>query len=212
MIGVVDLGLGNIGSVRNMLARSGHDVVVGSTADELASSDRLILPGVGAFDRAAEPLDDSGLRRHLDERVLVDQVPVLGICLGMQLLARSSEEGELPGLSWLPADVRRIEVPNDSDLRVPHMGWNTLELLRSSPIVERAPTRFYFVHSYAMHCDDADDVVATTQHGGRVVAAVQRANVFGVQFHPEKSHRFGMELLHRFASADVAMLRGERAC
>jgi glutamine amidotransferase len=212
MIGIVDLGVGNLGSVRNMFERLGHQVVASSDVTVLREVERLVLPGVGSFDRAAAVLNGSLMGEFLTERVLGNGVPILGICLGMQLLGRSSEEGDLKGLGWLPATVRRIRVPEDSELKVPHMGWNTVELRRPSPLLSGGGERFYFVHSYSMCCEDPDDVIATTHHGEEIVAAVGRGNVFGVQFHPEKSHRFGMALLNRFAAADPDLLWSAAPC
>lgn len=212
MIGIVDLGCGNLASIANMYDRLGHKVVVGAAPDTLAGADRLILPGVGSFDRAARALATSSIRDYLNERVLNDGVLLLGICLGMQLLGRSSEEGDLPGLGFLPAEARRVRVPEESNLRIPHMGWNTLELRRTSLLFDGSAARYFFVHSYAMVCDDRSHVLATTNHGTEIVAAVQHRNILGVQFHPEKSHRFGMELLNRFATADAEPLQDSPTC
>lgn len=202
MMAVVDYGVGNLGSIANMLRKAEVEHVVSADPSELARADRLVLPGVGAFDRAMEALDERGLHAVLDDLVLEREVPVLGICLGMQLLARSSEEGERRGLAWLDADVRRIVVPSDSGLKVPHMGWNTIRATKRCALLPESPPvpRFYFVHSFHMVCDHSEDVAATANHGSDLTAAVARGNVYGVQFHPEKSHRYGLELFSRFAT------------
>lgn len=172
----------------------------------LAPGDRLILPGVGAFDHGMDAIHRTGFTSFIRSAV-ADGYPLLGICLGMQLLARGSEEGTKEGLGLIAADVRRI-APTDRTLRVPHMGWNVVRPVRDDLLLpmDGDEQRFYFVHGYHMVCDDAANVTATTPYGGDMVSAVARRNIFGVQFHPEKSHRFGKNLLERFAmigSADA---------
>lgn len=165
----------------------------------LRSSDRLILPGVGAFDSGVNAINQSGVADFVRSAV-ADGHAVLGICLGMQLLGRGSEEGSSQGLGLIAANVRRI-APGEPNLRVPHMGWNIVLPTRDNALLpSEGEQRFYFVHSYQMVCDEAEDVIATTSYGGEIVSAVQRGNVWGVQFHPEKSHRFGKALLERFAA------------
>ena len=203
MIAVLDGGLGNIGSVANMLRKLGAAHLVTADPTVVATADGIILPGVGSFDRGSRALTDSGLREALHERVRIDGVPFLGICLGMQLLGRGSDEGVLPGLGWLDADVRRL-TPGDPALPVPHMGWNQVEPTAGIDLVPAAPRpRYYFVHSFRMVCDDPADVAATTTYGEAFTAAVQRGNIVGVQFHPEKSHAFGMALLERWVARSV---------
>jgi glutamine amidotransferase len=165
----------------------------------LGSGDRLILPGVGAFDHGMDAIRRSGFTGFIRSAV-ADGYPLLGICLGMQILARGSEEGAHEGLGLIAADVCRI-APDDRALRVPHMGWNIVRPVRDNLLlpVDGDEQRFYFVHGYHMVCDDAADVTATTPYGGDIVSAVARRNIWGVQFHPEKSHRFGKNLLERFA-------------
>lgn len=203
MIGIVDLSIGNFRSIEKMLAMLGEESLVSSDASELSEADRLILPGVGSFDRAASRLWSSGIADVLEERVIRQRVPVLGICLGMQLLARQSEEGRLPGLGWIDADVVRLEMPDRSRLPIPHMGWNLVDACRPTPLLSSGDAeRFYFVHSFRMECDRADLVVGETTYGRSFASAVQQDNVMGVQFHPEKSHRYGLALLSRFCSRD----------
>jgi len=202
MITIVDYGLGNLGSIANMLRKIG--VVSESTSDpaRIATAEKLILPGVGAFDNGMENLARLGLIEPLNQRVLRDKVPVLGICLGAQLLTRRSEEGKLPGLGWIEADtIRFFSRQPGAGLKVPHMGWNDLSLKKSSPLfADGSEQRFYFVHSFHFSCDQAEDPLAAATYGYEFTAAFSRGNVFGVQFHPEKSHKFGMEFLRRFAA------------
>ncbi len=205
MIAIVDYGLGNLASVRNMLRKAGHDAMVTSDPAPIRAASRLILPGVGAFDHGMRNLADRGLIPVLKDAVLDRGVPMLGICLGMQLLSRGSEEGVLPGLGWLPADTVKFQFPAGArDLRVPHMGWNTVtphgDTFLSRPFGEDA--RFYFVHSYHVRCEDPRDVALSAPYGFDVVAAVVRGNIAGTQFHPEKSHKFGLALLRAFTEWD----------
>lgn len=166
---------------------------------ELVPGDRLILPGVGAFDHGLDAIRRLGFVDFILSAA-AEGYPLLGICLGMQLLARRSEEGSRGGLGLIAADVRRV-APDDSSLRVPHMGWNIVRPVRENPLLPLGgdEQRFYFVHGYHMVCDDPGDVLATTSYGGDLVSLVGRRNIYGAQFHPEKSHRFGMRLLERFA-------------
>lgn len=202
MIAIVDYGLGNIAAFANVYNRANIKVTVAKSSDDLKSASRLILPGVGHFDHAMELLQRSGMRDTLDRLVLGDKVPVIGICVGMQILARSSEEGALPGLGWIDADVRAFKSWEAArDLPLPHMGWNDVCPRGVDPLfngLER-DARFYFLHSYYVGCDRQDDVLATCDYGAEFSCAVRHANVYGVQFHPEKSHSFGNRLLKNFA-------------
>jgi len=201
MITIVDIGTGNLGSILNMLRRIKASAKVTSSIADIESADKLILPGVGAFDNAMKNLDRLGLIDVLNKRVQEHRAPILGICLGLQLFARRSEEGILPGLGWLNAEVVRFRSDGQSDVRIPHMGWNTTTLEKDDPLFAdmKDETRFYFVHSYHLVCREPTDVLTTTQYGHEFVSSVARDNVRGVQFHPEKSHRFGMKLLENFA-------------
>jgi glutamine amidotransferase len=198
---VVDYGMGNVSSVVNMLRKAGTAARAASSPDEVASAARLILPGVGAFDAAMGRLRSTGLADALEHGVMQRGVPVLGICLGMQVLTAGSEEGAMPGLGWIPGRVRRFRFEDES-IRVPHMGWNAVRQAAPSPLLEGMypEPRFYFVHSYHVECDDPGDVILTTQYGYPFASGIGRRNIFGVQFHPEKSHKFGMRLLQQFAS------------
>lgn len=200
MITIVDYNMGNLGSIRNMLKKIGVESRITADPALIAGAQKLVLPGVGAFDAGMENLARAGLVAVLNKRVLQDHVPVLGICLGMQLMAKKSAEGKLPGLGWIDAEVLRFQ-PGGQSLKVPHMGWNRVTATRSSPLTDELPAepRFYFVHSYFVRCRDESDALLTTPYGGAFHSAFCRGNVYGVQFHPEKSHKFGMALLANFA-------------
>jgi glutamine amidotransferase len=197
-ITIVDYGMGNIGSLRNMFKRIGYATELASTPQDLRRATKVLLPGVGAFDPAMERLAATGLGQAVRDKALADGVPTLGICLGMQLLGDGSEEGERPGLGLIPARARRFPA---SAGKVPHMGWNEVTPARPSLLTAPLPagSRFYFVHSYYMRAEDAADAILTCTYGVTFDAAIQRGNVYGAQFHPEKSHRFGMALLRAFA-------------
>lgn len=197
LVTIVNYGLGNLGSVANMLRRLCVTSRISDDPEEIRSARALILPGVGHFDHGMRELDRSGLRGALDESVMLRETPVLGICLGAQLLARSSEEGTLPGLGWIAADVKRFRFEHGSSLAIPHMGWNEVEPQDAAFFAghERGETRFYFVHSYHIVCDDPAIVAARARYGVEFTAAVRDRHVWGAQFHPEKSHRHGMNVL-----------------
>jgi len=199
MITIVDYGIGNLNSVANMIRHVGGECRITGDRDEIAGAEKLLLPGVGAFDRGMEALRESGIAEALSFAVLERGVPTLGICLGMQLMTKRSEEGHLPGLGWLDAEVVKFRFPADSGLKIPHMGWNTLSIRRDNPLIlPEERQRFYFVHSYYVVCADESDVTATCDYGCDFVAAFARGNIFGAQFHPEKSHRFGMAVMRNF--------------
>ncbi|HEX6361929.1 MAG TPA: imidazole glycerol phosphate synthase subunit HisH [Albitalea sp.] len=199
MITIVDYGMGNLGSILNMLKRIGAPACVAAEPAQVAQARKVLLPGVGAFDSAMARIDERGLREVLDRKATVERVPVLGICLGMQLLTRGSEEGRAPGLGWIAARARRF--PALPGLKVPHMGWNVVTPTRACALTEGLPPepRYYFVHSYYVEVDDPADSILKAEYGVAFDAAVHRDNIYGAQFHPEKSHRFGMQLLSNFA-------------
>jgi imidazole glycerol-phosphate synthase subunit HisH len=201
-VAVIDYGMGNIGSICKMLKLVGAEPHVSADPGVLAAADKLVLPGVGHFDRAMSNLADADLIEPLRELVVDRGKPILGICLGMQLMCRSSEEGCRDGLGFIDARVRRFSFPAERRLRVPHMGWSELDVARPSPLVAGldAHARFYFVHSYYVDCADGADVLARSEYGHPFVAAFEKGTVAGVQFHPEKSHRFGVQLFRNFVS------------
>ncbi len=202
MISVVDYGLGNIGAFLNMYKRMNVPAKSVRTADELADATRIVLPGVGAFDHAMELLDASGMRQTLDHKVMQDKVPVVGICVGMQILADTSEEGQGRGLGWVPGVVRHFRsMPTPENLPLPHMGWNDVTPTNDAGLfsgLER-DARFYFLHSFYYEPADPTHSAAIATYGKEFACAVRRDNVWGVQFHPEKSHHFGAMLLKNFA-------------
>jgi glutamine amidotransferase len=201
MITIINYGMGNLGSVQNMFKRIGVPSEITGNAEGIEKATKLLLPGVGAFDAAMDRIAESGLREVLDRKVLEEKIPTLGICLGMQLITKSSEEGIKPGLGWLPAKTYKFKFSADSKLKIPHMGWNRVYIKRESPLIKDLPEepRFYFVHSYYIKCEHEEDVLTTTPYGTDFDSIVQRGNVYGAQFHPEKSHKFGMKLLENFA-------------
>ena len=203
MIAILDYNCGNLGSIRNMLKRAGQEAVITSEVGAVRKADKLILAGVGSFDFGMENLRSSGLLDLLNQMVLVEKKPILGICLGMQLFSRSSEEGHSGGLGWVNARTVRFDSAKleAEKLKVPHMGWTDVTVVKQSRIfadAEKAP-RFYFVHSYHVECEQREDVLAEARHGYLFTAAIEKGNIVGVQFHPEKSHRFGLALLRTFA-------------
>lgn len=201
-VAIVDYGMGNLHSVNRKLDRIGVHPRVTSDPNEVLRADKLLLPGVGHFGKAMEHLVRMGLAPALHEAVLVRRTPILGICLGMQLFASQSEEGGAEGLGWIDADVVRFAI-DDRRLKVPHMGWNSLRMARPNPLLEGVTeqTEFYFVHAYHLVCRDVGDVICETEYGYSFTSVVHRDNVYGVQFHPEKSHDAGEVLLRNFLYA-----------
>ena len=201
MIAIIDYGMGNLGSIANMLKRIGAPAIISSDPRQIEAADKLILPGVGAFDTGMCHLNESRLIDLLNRKVLSDNTPTLGVCLGMQLLTRRSEEGEMPGLGWIDGETIRFQFdPKKADLKIPHMGWNTIDVREPGVLLKKMAddARFYFVHSYHVVCQEESDISALTNHGYDFVSVVQHRNIMGAQFHPEKSHKFGMQLLTNF--------------
>jgi len=204
VITIVDYGMGNLGSIINMLKRIGAEGQISADGDEIRKAEKIVLPGIGAFDAGMRKLHELGLVEILNELVLKQKIPTLGVCLGMQLLTRSSEEGSLEGLGWIDARTIRFTIDSaDTELKVPHMGWNNISVLKRYPLFGNLDqgARFYFVHSYHVVCSQEEDIAATANYGVEFVAAVQKQNIFGVQFHPEKSHKYGMSVLRAFAES-----------
>ncbi|TSA38384.1 MAG: imidazole glycerol phosphate synthase subunit HisH [Porphyromonadaceae bacterium] len=200
MVGIIDYGMGNLMSVQHALNFLGAEVKVCENPGSLSDIDRIVLPGVGAFGDCIKNLRQMGFVEPLGDMVMRDGVPILGICLGMQVMARRSfEGGEHEGLGWIDGDVIRIR-PEDTSLRVPHIGWNEVHYDSESPLFARLPDicDFYFVHSYFVHCNDPGDVEATCYYGGTITAAIRKKNVFATQFHPEKSQDYGLRILENF--------------
>ena len=201
MIAIIDYSMGNVASIARMLKKLGVDSKLTRDPDEICAAEKLILPGVGAFDTGMRNLADSKIKDVLQHIIIEERKPVLGICLGMQLLFNRSEEGVEPGLSWIDGDVKRFRFSGEQKEKVPHMGWNVvIPSPRNALFVDlHKDARFYFVHSYFTVPNDSSDIAATTEHGSRFCCAVSRGNIHGVQFHPEKSHKFGLQLLKNFA-------------
>ena len=200
MITIIDYKTGNLGSIQNILKRIGEESVVTSDKDEIAGASKLILPGVGAFDTGMRNLTELDLIDILNEKVIVEKTPVLGICLGMQLLSKGSQEGSLPGLGWIDADTVRFRFEDIIEYKIPHMGWNFIRQHKTSKLLDNMypDARFYFVHSFFFRANDKEDVLTSTTYEIEFTSAIERGNILGVQFHPEKSHKFGMKLLKNF--------------
>jgi len=201
MITIINYGMGNLGSVQNMLKRIGVATKITSEIKEIEQAEKILLPGVGAFDAAIQKIDELNLRSVLVHKAVEQKVPFLGICLGMQLLTRSSEEGVLKGLDLIPAQTIKFKFDNDPSLKIPHMGWNFVKQNNPSKLTKgfNEDYRFYFVHSYKVVCDKNENSILKTNHGGEFDSAIQKGNIFGAQFHPEKSHKYGMHLLTNFS-------------
>jgi imidazole glycerol-phosphate synthase subunit HisH len=202
MIVIVDYGLGNLLSIKNMLKKVGcYDVKICNDHETIAQADKLILPGVGRFDYGMQQLHRLELVEILQQRVVQDKIPVLGICLGAQLLTKSSEEGQEAGLGWIDAHTVKFDKAKlGTDLKVPHMGWSEVIIQQQDPLFKNflEPSRFYFVHSYHIVCKHEEDIAITAHYGYEFTAGFKHENITGVQFHPEKSHKFGMQLLRNF--------------
>jgi glutamine amidotransferase len=202
MIAIVDYGLGNIRAFANVYKNLNIPFIISNKTTDFKKAEKVILPGVGAFDYAMEQLNKSGLRQILDEIVVHHHVPVLGICVGMQMLGRSSEEGTLPGLGWIDGEVKKFD-PSTlvQSTHLPHMGWNDVTPITKNSLFQglEQNARFYFLHSYYFQCHKRENVLAVTDYGCEFACAVNSGNIFGVQFHPEKSHLSGIKLLENFA-------------
>jgi glutamine amidotransferase len=202
VIVIVDYGMGNLGSIQNMLKKIGVEALLSSDKDVIKNADKLILPGVGAFDSGIENINRLGLIPILNEKVITKKTPILGICLGMQLFAKKSEEGTVPGLGWVDAEVIKFRTEQEkTNMKIPHIGWNYIRTTKESKLFNdmKGEERFYFVHSYHLEPKNKDDIIALTHYGYYFTSAIETGNIVGVQYHPEKSHKYGMKLLHNFS-------------
>lgn len=200
MVAIINYGVGNLSSIYNMFKKVGIPAQITADPEEISKADKILLPGVGAFDHGMERLDQSGLRPLLEQKALREKVPVLGICLGMQMLTRKSEEGIKSGLGWLDAETKKFSIAGNN-LKIPHMGWNQVHIRNSESIfkgMDQTEPRFYFVHSFHVVCQHEENVLAETDYGYAFTSSFNKDNIFGTQFHPEKSHKFGMSLLRNF--------------
>jgi glutamine amidotransferase len=202
MISLIDYGVGNINAFVNIYKQLGIQVNKAQTAKDISEASKLILPGVGAFDDAMNRLNISGMREALEEAVVYRKVPVIGICVGMQMLTERSDEGKMPGLGWIKGQVKKFNadaIPYKT--KFPHMGWNNITPLKENPLLSELENgaRFYFLHSYYFECFDTENIIATTDYGIKFASAICRDNIFGIQCHPEKSHHAGIKLLQNFA-------------
>jgi imidazole glycerol-phosphate synthase subunit HisH len=200
MIRIVDYGLGNLLAFKNAYRQLGIEAELADSADKLSDATKIILPGVGAFDHAMALLNQSGMREVLDTLVVDRKVPVLGICVGMQILANGSDEGSAAGLGWISGSVTRFKSTPGNSMMLPHMGWNDVEPKSQIGLFSNlSGSRFYFLHSYHFQCEHSGSVIATSNYGGDFACGVAEGNVYGVQFHPEKSHHYGVQLLKNFS-------------
>ncbi|MEN8880403.1 MAG: imidazole glycerol phosphate synthase subunit HisH [Polaribacter sp.] len=198
MIAIIDYKVGNLGSIENMLKKLGVEAIITNNIQEIEAAHKLILPGVGAFDEGMKKLKESGLIPTLDKMVKEDKKPILGICLGMQLMTKKSEEGSLSGLGWIDAEVIKFNL-NDTSFKVPHMGWNYVNPVKENNLIQTEEhARFYFVHSYYVKCNKSEHILAKSHHGIEFVSVFQSDNIIGIQSHPEKSHKYGLSFLKKF--------------
>ena len=199
MITIINYGLGNIRSFVNLYERLNIKTKVANSTDDIKSATKIILPGVGAFDYAMSKLNKSGMREELEKRVLIDKVPVLGICVGMQILGDRSEEGTMKGLGWIKGTNKKFKISEKSIL--PQMGWNNMDSIKKNKIFTNIneSSRFYFLHSYYFECENQENELARTFFEINYTSAINEDNIYGIQFHPEKSHSSGIQLLHNFS-------------
>lgn len=202
MITLIDYGVGNINAFLNVYKRINVPVKIAQTKHDLSDAEKLILPGVGHFDHALIQLNNSGMRETLDDLVLNKKLPVIGICVGMQIMANNSEEGKMEGLKWIDASVKKFdEIKIHQVTRLPHMGWNDVNPVKITKLFNglEKDAIFYFLHTYYFECHNQGDILAVTEYGSQFTSAAQHENIYGIQFHPEKSHSYGETLLHNFA-------------
>lgn len=203
MITIIDYGLGNIRAFANVYDRLNIKTKIAHSAKDINGATKIILPGVGSFDYAMSQLNSSGMRDELEKQVLINKIPVVGICVGMQMLAKSSDEGTLSGLGWIDGYVKLFDVSKiPYKTQLPHMGWNTIDPKNENKLLYSFDknSRFYFLHSYYFVCNNSEDAICKTEYGLSFTSAVNNKNIYGIQFHPEKSHSNGVQLLHNFAN------------
>lgn len=202
MMTIIDYGVGNINAFVNVYKRVDIPIKIAKTKEDLIGAQKIILPGVGHFDHAMTQLNNSGMRDMLDKKVLMDKIPIIGICVGMQMMANYSEEGKLEGLKWIDASVKKFDESKINQVtRLPHMGWNDVKPVKEIPLFNglEKDAIFYFLHTYYFECNNPNDIIAVTEYGGEFASAAHHENKYGIQFHPEKSHSYGETLLHNFA-------------
>jgi len=202
MIIIIDYGMGNLGSLANMLKKIHLPAKISSDLEDIESAEKLILPGVGSFDHGMQKLQELNLIEILNKKVIRDKTSILGICLGMQLFTKTSEEGSKPGLGWVDANTVKFNVGKDPSFKIPHMGWDTLDIKKTHFLMQNTDSNamYYFVHSFHVVCNRSDDVLSTSHYGYHFVSSLAKDNITGVQFHPEKSHKYGMKLLENFCN------------
>jgi glutamine amidotransferase len=201
MVVIVNYGAGNLGSMLNMFKKIGQNAMLGNSVEDIEMAEKLVLPGVGSFDAGMEKLNSSGLKEVLNHKVLEEKIPILGICLGLQLMTNKSDEGILNGLGWIDAETKKFNLDSNK-FKIPHMGWNEVKIAKRTKLfdsMEEQENRFYFVHSYHLNCNESSDIMVSSHYGYDFTCGVERNNILGVQFHPEKSHKFGMQLLKNFS-------------
>jgi len=200
MIVIIDLGWGNVRSVYAKIDQMNEPVIISSDIEKIETADKIILPGVGAFDYGMKKIQSLGIKEIIDKKIIREKIPILGICLGMQLFSQNSEEGKLPGLGYIDVITKKFYFSDTVSLNIPHMGWNTIRIKNVSPLLKGIEdnSRFYFVHSYHLSIDSGDIVIASTVYGYDFPSIIQHDNIFGVQFHPEKSHKQGIQLIRNF--------------
>ena len=201
MIVILNYGVGNLGSVQNMLKKAGFESELASDIATVKNAQKVILPGIGAFDHCMQKFNASGLRPMVEQKIMQDKVPLLGICVGLQMLMENSEEGTEPGLGWIAGKTVKFKKDGLGDLKIPHMGWTDVKRSKDSALINNLgdQPRFYFVHSYHVSPDHPEDELLSAHYGYDFTAAINRDNIFGVQFHPEKSHKYGMKILENFS-------------
>lgn len=201
MLTIINCGIGNIGSIKNMLKKIGVEAILSSNEDDIKKADKLILSGVGSFDSAMKHLKERKIIDVIREKVMNQKIPLLGICLGMQLCTKKSKEGELSGLGFIDAETVKFNFEDKNHaLKIPHMGWNSINIKKESIFFKEMyeDSRFYFMHSYCVVCNSLSDILTTTTYGYEFISSFEKNNIIGVQFHPEKSHKFGMKLFKNF--------------